>query len=188
MRPLPIHGHCPASSVPYGPLRLPLRSRPFHGDAAYRARRSQATRELAPHGSYCWGGDGSLLFPRWLCQRSTPSTPPGSSGLHSKLFTPSMAFASTGQARLPVGPLRVVIHDAAGFASCCGPLACTLPKRARPRAPTPRSPRTPAGYYKGDLVPPLAGLAPASHRELAGHAGRQKRTTHVAPRWRPTRL
>ena len=34
-----------------------------------------------PRGSLCWGGVGSLLFPRWLCQRSTPSTPLGSSGL-----------------------------------------------------------------------------------------------------------
>ena len=47
-------------------------------------------------------------------------------GCISKRFTPSMAFASTGQARLPVGPLRVVIHDAAGFASCCGLVGCTL--------------------------------------------------------------
>ncbi len=81
---------------------------------------------VALQGSHCWGGDGSLLFPRWLSHHSTPSTPPGSSGLHSKLFTPSMAFASTTQARLPVGPLRVVINDAAGFASCCGLVSCTL--------------------------------------------------------------
>src|SRR5713226_10573731 len=87
--PLPIHGHYPASSVPYGPLRLPLRSHPFHGDAAYRARRSQATLEMAPQGSHCWGGDGPLLFPRRLSHRSTPSTPQGSSGLLSKFFTPS---------------------------------------------------------------------------------------------------
>src|SRR5262249_15184600 len=40
--------------------------------------------------------------------------------------------------------------DAAGFASCCGPLACTLPTGARPRGSTPRSPRTPTGHYKGD--------------------------------------
>src|SRR5436190_7495206 len=31
----------------YGPLRLPLRSRPLHGDSAYRVRRSQATPEMA---------------------------------------------------------------------------------------------------------------------------------------------
>src|SRR6266542_2616466 len=66
----------------YAPLRLPLRSHPLHRHPAYRARRSQATRRLAPHGSHCWGRDGSLLFPRWLYQRSTPSTPPGSSRLH----------------------------------------------------------------------------------------------------------
>ena len=54
----------------------------------YRARRSQSTRQLAPDGSHCWGGDGSLLFPRWLCQRSTPSTPLGSSGLHVQVLRP----------------------------------------------------------------------------------------------------
>ena len=39
------------------------------------------------------------------------------------------------------------------------------PRRARPRATAAGSPRAPAGYYKGALVPRLAGLAPASHRE-----------------------
>jgi hypothetical protein len=39
-------------------------------------------------------------------------------------------------------------------------------RKARPCASTPRSPQTPAGYYEGDLVPPSAGLPPASHREL----------------------
>src|SRR5262245_8465981 len=63
------------------PLRLPLRSHPLRRSAAYRARRSQSTQRMAPTASHCWGGDGSLLFPRWLCQRSTPSTPLGSSGL-----------------------------------------------------------------------------------------------------------
>jgi hypothetical protein len=121
---------------------------------------------MAPQGSHCWGGDGSLLFPRRLSHRSTPLTPQGSSGLHSKLFTPSIAFASADQARLPVGPLREKTFDAAGFTLCCGPVSCTLPRRARPRASTPRSPRTPTGYYKGALVIPLTGLTPASHREL----------------------
>src|SRR5216683_2720527 len=76
-----LHGRYPASSVPYEPLRLPLRSYPLRRLAAYRARRSQSTRRMAPHGSHCWGGDGPLLFPRRLCQRSTPPTPLGSSGL-----------------------------------------------------------------------------------------------------------
>src|SRR6266568_6662748 len=46
----------------------------------------------------------------------------------------------------------------------------------------PRSPRTSAGYYKGDLVPPLAGLAPASRRELQdAMSGRLFRTPHPDP-------
>jgi len=72
----------------YEPLRLPLRARPLRRSAAYRVRRSQSTRRMAPHGSHCWGGDGSLLFPRWLCQRSTPSTPLGSSRLHFQALHP----------------------------------------------------------------------------------------------------
>src|SRR5206468_606490 len=72
-----------------------------------------------------------------------------------------------------LAPCGENFHDAAGFASCCGPVSCTLPKRARPRASTLRSPQTSAGCYKGVLVPPLAGLPPASHRELAGRASGQ---------------
>src|SRR6266851_3192557 len=81
-----------------------------------------------------------------------------------------LPWPSSGQTRLgsQLAPCGDNPFDAAGFASCCGPLACTLPRRARPRATPPRSPRTPAGYCEGDLVPPSTGLAPASHRELAG--------------------
>jgi hypothetical protein len=46
-------------------------------------------------------------------------------------------------------------------------------RKARPRASTPRSPQTPAGCYKGALVPPSAGLPPASHRELSGRTARR---------------
>ncbi len=53
-----------------------------------RVRRSQSTPEMAPLGSRCWGGDGSLLFPRWLCQRSTLCTPLGPSGLHTQGLDP----------------------------------------------------------------------------------------------------
>jgi hypothetical protein len=88
----------------YGPLRLPLRAHPLRRLAAYRARCSQATRELAPHGSHCWGGDGSLLFPRWLCQRSTPSTPLVLRGCISKHFTPSLAFVRGDGTRLQFAP------------------------------------------------------------------------------------
>ncbi len=87
----------------------------------------------------------------------------------SPLPWPSPSAPRLGSLLAPCG---VLIDDAAGFASCCGLVGCTLPRRARPCVSTPRSLRTPAGCYKGALVPPLAGLAPASHRELAGHAGR----------------
>src|SRR6266851_3631713 len=86
-RPFPSTGVTPLRRY-YGPLRLPLRSRPLHGDSAYRVRRSQATPEMAPQGSHCWGGDGHLLFPRWLSHHSTPSTPSGSSGLRFQVLDP----------------------------------------------------------------------------------------------------
>jgi hypothetical protein len=91
-------------------------------------------------------------------------------GCISKSFTSSVAFALCAQARLPVASLRRKLHDAAGFVSYCGPLACTLPWRARPHASTPRSPCTSVGCYKGDLAPPLAGLPPASRCGLTGRA------------------
>src|SRR5439155_1735270 len=119
------------------PLRLPLRSRPLRRIAAYRARRSQATRELAPHGSHCWGEDGSLLFPRWLCQCSTPSTPLGSSGLHL-------------QALHPFRGLRLVTRDSAPSGLLAEP---TLSTRQ-------------ASLHAADrwLAPSQGGLAPALRR------------------------
>ncbi len=97
---------------------------------AYRARRSQSTRRLAPHGAHCWGGDGSLLFPRWLCQRSHALYAAGffraASPSSSPLPWPSSVDPGLGSQLAPFGE---VSYDAAGFASCCGPLACTLPRR-----------------------------------------------------------
>src|SRR6266516_438529 len=88
-------------------------------------------------------------------------------GCISKRFTPSLAFASALQARLPGAPLtRDPSFDAADFAACYGPLGCTSPPEARPRASAHRALRTPAGCYKAGLVPPLAGLAPASRCKL----------------------
>src|SRR6266705_372100 len=56
-------------------------------------------------------------FPPPPSERSTPHTPGGSSGLHSRLSTPSLAFALTTRARLPLAlPAGRRIDDAAGFA------------------------------------------------------------------------
>ena len=106
--------------------------------------------------------DGCPTVPRPI-RRGVPR------GCTSKRFAPSLAFAHPLRARLPVGPL-------AGQTSRRGRLRFMLRTgglhpsrgRARPRASTPGSPLTPAGCYKGGLVPPLAGLAPASRRELPG--------------------
>src|SRR5207249_8998431 len=84
----------------------------------------------------------------------SPSPLPWPSPLRSRLGSPL--------SRLSAGPS----FDAADFASCYGPVSCTLPLRARPRASTHRSLRTPTGCYKGGLVPPLAGLPPASRCRL----------------------
>ena len=132
------------------PLRLPLRSHPFRRVTAYRARRSQATRELAPRGSHCWGGDGSLLFPRWLCRRSTPSTPLGSSGLHT-------------QALHPFRGLRLVTRDSAPSGL-----------RAEPTLSTRQ-----ASLHAADrwLAPSRRGLDPALQRP--GLPERRRATTKV---------
>jgi hypothetical protein len=92
-------------------------------------------------------------------------------GCLSKVFTPSMAFAWIHEARLPVGSLRSPNSRRGRLCFMLRTAGLHPPsRRARPRASTPRSPRTPAGCYKGALVPPLAGLTPASHRELPGCA------------------
>jgi len=100
-----LHGHYSASSVRYGPLRLPLRTCPLHGDTAYRVRRSQSIPEMAPQGSHCWGRDGPLLFPRWLSHRSTPPTPQGSSGLHSQVLHPFHGLRRLHPGSAPCWPL-----------------------------------------------------------------------------------
>src|ERR1700730_16337013 len=56
---------------------------------------------MAPSRSHCWGGDGSLLFPRWLCQRSTPSTPLGSSGLLFQALHPFLGLRLAPQDSAP---------------------------------------------------------------------------------------
>src|SRR5438105_375561 len=46
---------CPEPRRYYGPLRLPLRTRPFRGNAAYRAHRSPSPQRVAPTAAHCWG-------------------------------------------------------------------------------------------------------------------------------------
>ena len=64
----------------------------------YRTRRSDRHSAGPP------GRGGPPQFPPPPSERSTPSTPGSSSGLHSRLFTPSMAFAVTDRLGSPPPP------------------------------------------------------------------------------------
>src|SRR5229473_1993774 len=85
----------------YGRLRLPPGSPPTSRlITGYRARRSSSRSHRPP------GRVGSPQFPPPPSERSVPHTPGGSSGLHSRLYTPSVAFALTTRARLLLVPTR----------------------------------------------------------------------------------
>ena len=85
----------------YGRLRLPPQLAThfplIHG---YRARRSNR-HSAGPPGQ---GGSPQLSSPP--SQRSEPPTPESSSGLRSRLYTPSMAFAPIPRARHSLFPAR----------------------------------------------------------------------------------
>ena len=109
--------------------------------------------------------DGCANVPRplrrWVLggclSKSSPR--PWPSSAHPRLGS---QLVSVSEGRYRRGRLRFMLRTA----------GLHLPlRKARPRASTPRSPQTPAGCYKGALVPPLAGLPPASHRELSGCTG-----------------
>jgi hypothetical protein len=93
----------------YGRLRLPAQpptaSRLTTG---YKTARSDGiTRRPSDR-------TGSLLFPLPPSIRSTPSTPGSSSGLQSRLFAPSMAFAVRDAARLSLSPPKGRAHQRRG--------------------------------------------------------------------------
>src|SRR6516165_10242657 len=64
----------------------------------YRTGRSDDRSAASP------GRGGPPQFPPPPSERSAPSTPGSSSGLHSRLFTPSVAFAVKDATRLPLPP------------------------------------------------------------------------------------
>src|SRR5215216_4736581 len=81
---------------PPTPTRHPSTSRLNTG---YRTRRSDRTRIRRPPGR-----GGPPRFPPSPSERSEPHTPGGSSGLQSRIYTPSMTFAVTVAARLLLFP------------------------------------------------------------------------------------
>ena len=72
----------------------------------------------APDPSGRRAGEGLPSSRRHLLNVPSPHTPGGSSGLQSRIYTPSMAFAVTGAARLLLFPTLTGgrPNDAAGFA------------------------------------------------------------------------
>jgi hypothetical protein len=136
---------CPAPSVATTArsATLPAAS-DFPGLTGYTPTRSPRPQR---------GGRGGLpQFLRPPSDRSTPHTPAGSLALHSRLLAPSVAFAVTHPARLPLVP-EGCRNQAAGFASCCGPVGCSHHRGFRRCASTPGvSPqrRQPATGLPGD--------------------------------------
>src|SRR5207248_9507339 len=84
----------------YGRLRRPPGTRSTSWlNTGYRTRRfRQHQHRRLP------GRGGPPQFPPPPSERSEPSTPGSSSGLHSRLFTPSVAFAVKDATRLPLPP------------------------------------------------------------------------------------
>jgi len=84
----------------YGRLRLPPGTTPTSRlSTGYRARGSDGTN---PRGRRA--GEGLPSSRRHLLSVPSPTTPGGSSGLQSRIYTPSVAFAVTSAARLLLFP------------------------------------------------------------------------------------
>src|SRR3990172_3801982 len=111
----------------YGPLRLPLPSRPLHGS-------SPLIGSDSPSPPLCWLSTGvSLLGRRRVSPVPTTAIPP----FHALYATGFFGPASPSSSHLPwpsptdtrlgslLAPCGGNLYDAAGFALCCGPEGCT---------------------------------------------------------------
>ena len=113
---------CPGRRHYYDPLRLPLGCRPLPGVTGYRQAHSLGRRPR--------GRGGSLQFPRQPSDRSTPTTPEGSSSPAPGSLAASVAFALPPRARHPLVLLtEASVTTLTGFASCCGPVSRSPPHR-----------------------------------------------------------
>ena len=98
----------------YGRLRLPPGTRSTSRlSTGYKTRRSDSTQSTGRR-----AGEGLPSSRRHLLNVPSPHTPGGSSGLQSRIYTPSMAFAVTSAARLLLFPTPTGRrpNDAADFA------------------------------------------------------------------------
>ena len=146
---------CPGRRHYYGPLRLPLRRPPFPlsvigGHASRRPQRR--------------GRGGPLQFPRQPSDRSTPSTPGGSSVPAPGSGAPSVAFAHCIEARLPLGPLaRCSLTTLQASLGAADRSVATPSLGCRHSASTAGSRPTPGISYRGPWRLP----GPDSHRLAA---------------------
>jgi hypothetical protein len=102
----------------YGRLRLPPGTRSTSRREPVIGPDTPARIRSTP------GRGGSPQFPPPPSERSAPHTPGSSSRLRSRSYTASMAFTLNSGARHSLCPTNgETSNDAAGFASCYGPLS-----------------------------------------------------------------
>ena len=145
----------------YGRLRRPPGTRPLPGSPVI-GRDAPTNRSAASPGR-----GGPPQFPSPPSRRSTPHTPGGSSGLQSRIYTPSMAFAVNAAARLLLtprigGPLttRQASLDAADRRFAPSNEASDAGLRPNP------FPDRAASLLPGLLTATRTGLTPAGNDEL----------------------
>src|SRR5271165_1312525 len=130
--------------------------------AGYRTRTSGRTRSIGPPGR-----GGSPQFPPPPSERSEPHTPGGSSGLKSRVYAPSMAFAVTTAARLLLFPPQGGVLTTRQASLDASDRSAAPPNRAFDAALRPRAfPPEAGSLLPGLLTVTRAGLAPAGADEL----------------------
>jgi len=122
----------------------------FVGCSAYRVRRSQSTSSVGLPSGLTAGAETGLSCSHDDCPTiPRPVRRRVLRGCISKRFTPSVAFAHSTQARLPVGPLRGLLTTRQASLYAADWWVAPSLKKARPHASTPGSLRTPVGCYRG---------------------------------------
>jgi hypothetical protein len=156
----------------YGPLRLLTRHRPGLRLRAY-------TEALAA----CGARDPmrSPLLPCWLCEHSAPPTPESSSGLLVQSLHPFRGLReSLRRSALscsPCGANMSALQDSLHGTDCW----LALPSQEVTALHHTRSPWCSGSLLRGSLAITTAGLAPASHQNLARHTMLLLGAAH--PRW-----
>src|SRR5271167_758716 len=147
----------------YGRLRHPPGTTPTSRLlTGYRTRLSERTRSVGPSGR-----GGSPQFPPPPSERSEPHTPGDSSGLQSRIYAPSVAFAVTHAARLLLFPPQGGVLTTRQASLDASDRSVAPPNRAFDAALRPRGfPPKAGSLLPGLLTATRAGLAPAGDDEL----------------------